>query len=129
MQDFTLYTINELIALLAAVIIGSGAYMTFVARKKKEEINLLFIISVFLMNALMTWMVVELLRLNDWGKFRGIGSLFSSFFGQYFFDYVEKRYLKIGDSVLKKTTRIEIEEDNEIINENYHDDGGEEDNN
>lgn len=118
MQDLTFYTVNELIALIAAVIIGSGAYMTFVARKKKEEISLLFIISVFLMNTLITWVVVELLRLNDWGRFRGIGSLLSAFFGQYFFDYVDKKYLKIGDAVVNRTTGLKIEEDEEIINEN-----------
>lgn len=126
MQDLTLYTINELIALLAAVIIGSGAYMTFVARKKKEKINLLFIASVFLMNTLITWVAVELLRLNDWGRFRGIGSLISSFFGQYFFDWVDKKYLKIGDSILKKTTGLDLTEEE---TETYQDNGSEQDNN
>lgn len=113
---------NDLIALTAAVVIGSGAYMTFVARKKKEEINLLFIISVFLMNTLITWVVVELLRLTDWSKFRGIGSLLSAFFGQYFFDWFDKKYLKIGDSILKKTTGLEIEEENENNIENNEQD-------
>ena len=126
MQDFTLYTISELIALLAAVIIGSSAYTTFVARKKKEKINLLFIVSVFLMNSLVTWVVVELLRINEWGRFRGIGSLLSAFFGQYFFDWVDKKYLKIGDSILKKTTGLDLTED-ETINETYQD--GEQNNN
>lgn len=112
-MEYTIYTKYEFIALLAAVVIGSGAYMTFVARKKKEEINFLFVMSVFLMNSLITWIVVEFLRLKEWGEYRGIGSLFASFFGQYFFDYVDKKYLKIGDSILKKTTGIEVEEEEE----------------
>lgn len=122
-MELTFYTVNEWIALLSAVVIGSGAYATFVARKKKEEVNLLFVVSIFLMNLLITWIIVEFLRLSDWGKYRGIGSLLASFFGQYFFDWVDKRYLKIGDSALKRATGLDLEN---VSNEKEEEDGNEE---
>lgn len=119
MENFAPSNINEWVALLMSVFVGSGAYIMFVAEKKNQKIRWTFVGMVFFVNTFLTWTVAEILKLKEWGEYRGVSMLLTAFFGQYFLDWVDKRYLKIGDAGFKKISGIDLNENkDETFEEN-----------
>lgn len=102
MQDFTLYTWNEIVALIIAVVMGTGAYIGVIAKKKKEKITLWYIVSVFFTNLFLTSLASEALKLWNMGIYRSVVLPLVALLGQYIMDYIDRRYLKIFDAGLSK---------------------------
>ena len=68
---------------------------------------------VLLVNTIFTWVASEILRFNGWGELRGIVLILVAFTGQWIVDYIDRRYLKLGDAAIKKVTGIDLNKDNE----------------
>ena len=124
-----IYNLNEIIALVTSVFIGTGAYIGFVNLKKRNAIDIRFIVSVFFINLFVTLIVSEFLKSKNLGSIRAYTLPLVAYLGQYLLDWLDKRYLKIFDGGFKKGTGIDLnknkEDNNESENENY----GQEDNN
>lgn len=108
MENYIPYSLNGWVALLASVFVGSGAYIMFVAEKRGQNLRWTFVFMVFFVNSFITWTVAEILKFKNWGEYRGFSLPLVAFFGQYFLDWVDKRYLKIGDAGFKKVTGINL---------------------
>lgn len=117
MQDFTLYTWNEIVALIIAVVMGTGAYIGVIAKKKKEKITLWYIVSVFFINLFLTSVASEALKIWNLGIYRSVVLPLVALFGQYIMDYIDRRYLKIFDAGLHKAG-LDLDEDNTDEEEN-----------
>jgi uncharacterized membrane protein YeaQ/YmgE (transglycosylase-associated protein family) len=113
MENITPYNIYEWIALIASIIVGSSAYIFFVAEKKNQHLRFRFVIMVLLVNTIFTWIASEILRYKGWGELRGIVLVLVAFTGQWIVEYIDKRYLKLGDAAIKKVTGIDINKNNE----------------
>ena len=113
MENITPYNIYELIALVASIIVGSSAYIFFIAEKKNQHLRRRFVIMVLLVNTTLTWIASEILRYFGWGELRGIILVSVAFTGQWIVEYINKRYLKLGDAALKKVTGIDLNKNNE----------------
>lgn len=112
MENITAYTLPEVVALVSAVALGSGAYIGFVVSRKKQEMSVKTIIVILLMNAFLTYVASEVLKLFNWGGYRSASLPIVAFAGQYFMDWFDKRYLKIFDSASKKAgLNLKDEED------------------
>lgn len=57
---------------IASIIVGSSAYMFFVAEKKNQHLRWRFVMMVLLVNTIFTWVASEILRFKGWGELRGI---------------------------------------------------------
>lgn len=123
MQDMQIYTLNEIIGLAAALIIGSATYVGFVWKKKPEEITLRFVVSVLCINFLPTLLSSELIKILKYPEYRMIAMLMASFAGQYLVEWFSNRYPQIFDAGLKKAgleiNKTEKEEDNENTQEDH----------
>ena len=108
----TPYNIYEWIALIASIIVGSSAYMFFIAEKKNQHLRFRYVMMVILVNATLTWIASEILRYYGWGELRGIILVSVAFTGQWIVEYINKRYLKLGDAALKKVTGIDLNKNN-----------------
>ena len=113
MENMTPYNIYEWIALVASIIVGSSAYMSFMAEKKNQHLRTRYVIMVLLVNTIFTWIASEILRYKGWGEMRGIVLIAVAFTGQWIVDYVDKRYLKLGDAAIKKVTGVDLNKNNE----------------
>ena len=113
MENITPYNIYEWTALVASIIVGSSAYIFFIAEKKNQHLRRRFVIMVLLVNTTLTWIASEILRYYGWGELRGIILVSVAFTGQWIVEYINKRYLKFGDAALKKVTGIDLNKNNE----------------
>ena len=113
MENITPYNIYEWIALIASIIVGSSAYMFFIAEKKNQHLRTRYVLMVLLVNTIFTWIASEILRYKGWGEVRGIVLIAVAFTGQWIVDYIDKRYLKLGDAAVKKVTGIDLNKDKE----------------
>ena len=113
MENITPYNIYEWIALIASIIVGSSAYMFFIAEKRNQHIRIRYAIMVLLVNTIFTWIASEILRYKGWGEVRGVILIAVAFTGQWIVDYIDKRYLKLGDAAVKKVTGIDLNKNNE----------------
>jgi len=98
MQNFQINDMNEIIALIVSVLIGTGAYLGFVILKKNQKANGKLIFWVLLINLFVTYLVSEALKIFKWGEYRTLILPLVAYAGQYFTDWLDKRYLKIFDS-------------------------------
>ena len=113
MENITPYSIYEWTALIASIIVGSSAYIFFIAEKKNQHLRHRYVIMVLLVNTTLTWIASEILRYYGWGELRGIVLVSVAFTGQWIVDYINKRYLKLGDAALKKVTGIDLNKNND----------------
>lgn len=120
MENITPYNIYEWIALIASIIVGSSAYMFFIAEKKNQHLRPRYVMMVLLVNTIFTWIASEILRHKNWGEMRGIVLIAVAFTGQWIVDYIDKRYLKIGDAAIKKVTGVDINKNNEYEQEDKY---------
>ena len=120
MENITPYNIYEWIALIASIIVGSSAYMFFIAEKKNQHLRTRYVMMVLLVNTIFTWIASEILRHKNWGEMRGIVLIAVAFTGQWIVDYIDKRYLKIGDAAIKKVTGVDINKNNEYEQEDKY---------
>ena len=75
---------------------------------------------VLLVNTIFTWIASEILRHKGWGEMRGIVLIAVAFTGQWIVDYIDKRYLKLGDAAIKKVTGVDINKNNEYEQEDKY---------
>ena len=120
MENITPYNIYEWIALIASIIVGSSAYMFFIAEKKNQHLRPRYVMMVLLVNTIFTWIASEILRHKGWGEMRGIVLIAVAFTGQWIVDYIDKRYLKLGDAAIKKVTGVDINKNNEYEQEDKY---------
>ena len=120
MENITPYNIYEWIALIASIIVGSSAYMFFIAEKKNQHLRPRYVMMVLLVNTIFTWIASEILRHKGWGEIRGIVLIAVAFTGQWIVDYIDKRYLKLGDAAIKKVTGVDINKNNEYEQEDKY---------
>ena len=120
MENITPYNIYEWIALIASIIVGSSAYMFFIAEKKNQHLRTRYVIMVLLVNTIFTWIASEILRYKGWGEVRGIVLIAVAFTGQWIVDYIDRRYLKLGDAAIKKVTGVDINKNNEYEQEDKY---------
>ena len=120
MENITPYNIYEWIALIASIIVGSSAYMFFIAEKKNQHLRTRYVMMVLLVNTIFTWIASEILRHKGWGEVRGIVLIAVAFTGQWIVDYIDKRYLKLGDAAVKKVTGIDLNKNNEYEQEDKY---------
>ena len=113
MENITPYSFYEWTALVASIIVGSSAYIFFIAEKKNKHLRTRFVMMVFLVNTTLTWIASEILRYYGWGELRGIILVSVAFTGQWIVEYINKRYLKLGDAALKKVTGIDFNKNND----------------
>ena len=83
------------------------------AEKKNQHLKPRYVTMVLLVNTTLTWIASEILRYYGWGEIRGIVLVSVAFTGQWIVDYINKRYLKLGDAALKKVTGIDLNKNNE----------------
>ncbi|WP_347218130.1 hypothetical protein [Chryseobacterium sp.] len=96
------YNISEILAVIFSVLIGSGAYISFVYIKNKQKISASYIIAVLLINLCLTYVASELLKAFDWSQWRSPSLPMVAFGGQYLTDWLDKRYFKIFDTAAKR---------------------------
>ena len=102
MENISSYNISEFFALLFSVLIGSGAYISFVYIKNKVKVSLRYVVAVVLINLCLTYIASGFLKVLDWGKWSAPALTMVAFAGQYIADWIDKRYLKIFDTASKK---------------------------
>ena len=102
MENITPYNISEFLAILFSVLIGSGAYISFVYIKNKVKVSLPYVVAVVLINFCLTYVASGLLKVSNWGKWSAPALTMVAFAGQYIADWIDKRYLKIFDTASKK---------------------------
>ena len=120
MENITPYNIYEWIALIASIIVGSSAYIFFIVEKKNQHLKPRYVVMVLLVNTIFTWIASEILRHKGWGEVRGIVLIAVAFTGQWIVDYIDKRYLKIGDAAIKKVTGMDLNKNNEYEQEDKY---------
>ena len=99
MENYTLY---EVLAMITALIIGTGAYVAFVYQKRLAKVTFSFIISTLFINALFVWVLENVLRSFDMGKFRTWALPLVAFMGQYLIDWINTSYPKIFNAAARK---------------------------
>lgn len=96
------YNIIEYIVLIFSVLIGSGAYISFVFIKNKQKIGFKYIIAVLLINLCFTYIASGILMVFKWGEWKAPALPMVAFGGQYLTDWIDKNYLKILNTAAKK---------------------------
>ena len=118
MQKIIVYDINEIFALIIAVIMGTGAYIGFMVLKKQKKVSISFIIIVLFINTLVTYVASGVLKKTSMGEYRTIVLPIIAYLGQYVMEWVDKRFLKLFDAGAKKmglnldNTDDELEQNN-----------------
>ena len=113
-----IYNLNEIIALVTSVFIGTGAYIGFMVLKKQKKASISFIIIVLFINTLVTYVASGILKKTSLGEYRTIVLPIIAYLGQYFMEWVDKRFLKLFDAGAKKVglpldnTNDELEQNN-----------------
>lgn len=115
MQNVLVYDINEIFALVIAVIMGTGAYIGFMVLKKQKKISISFVVVVIFINLFVTYVFSGILTKTSLGEYRTILLPVIAYLGQYFMEWVDKRFLKIFDAGAKKMgLNINTEEEENI---------------
>lgn len=115
MQNVLVYDINEIFALVIAVIMGTGAYIGFMVLKKQKKISISFVVVVIFINLFVTYVFSGILTKTSLGEYRTILLPVIAYLGQYFMEWVDKRFLKIFDAGAKKIgLNINTEEEENI---------------
>lgn len=96
------YNISEILAVIFSVLIGSGAYISFVYIKNKQKISAAYVVAVLLINLCLTYVASELLKAFNWSQWRSPSLPMVAFAGQYLTDWLDKRYFKIFDTAAKR---------------------------
>ncbi|WP_312394763.1 hypothetical protein [Chryseobacterium sp.] len=117
MENITTYNISEYLALVFSVLIGSGAYISFVYIKNKQKISAAYVIAVLLINLCLTYVASGILKVLNWSEWRSPSLPIVAFAGQYLTDWFDKRYLKIFDTASKRAG-LKIDDQNEYNNKN-----------
>lgn len=104
------YNISEILAVIFSVLIGSGAYISFVYIKNKQKISTAYVIAVLLINLCLTYVASELLKAFNWSQWRSPSLPMVAFAGQYLTDWLDKRYFKIFDTAAKRAG-IKLDDD------------------
>lgn len=102
MQNTLVYDINEIFALVIAVIMGTGAYIGFMVLKKQKKISISFVLVVIFINLFVTYIASGILKKTSMGEYRTILLPVIAYLGQYVMEWVDKRFLKIFDAGAKK---------------------------
>ena len=113
MQNIVTYDLNEIIALIISVLIGTGAYLGFIMIRKNQDISIKLILGILAINLFITYIFSGVLRIFKWGEYRIVILPLVAYGGQYLADWFDKKYPKIFDAGLKKTTGLDIEDKNE----------------
>lgn len=113
MQDFTMYSLYEGVALVFSVLVGTGAYLGYMFIKKGQKYSKGVILLIILVNFFITNLISEFLRLKNFGEYRSVALPLAAFGGQYFMDWIDRNYLKIFDAAAKKGGLDLKKEDNE----------------
>lgn len=111
MENYTLYDIHEIIALVTATLIGTGAYVGFLIVKKRQKIGVSFMFWTYLINLFLAYLGSQLLTILNWGGYRALVLPLIAYLGQYLMDWVDTRYLKVFDAGLKKVG-LDVNTDN-----------------
>ncbi|MHA7822481.1 hypothetical protein ACVVIH_06935 [Chryseobacterium arthrosphaerae] len=111
------YNISEILAVILSVLIGSGAYVSFVYIKNKQKISVAYVVAVLLINLCLTYVASELLKAFKWSEWRNPSLPMVAFAGQYLTDWLDKRYLKIFDTAAKRAG-IKIDDQDESNDKN-----------
>lgn len=114
MQNFQIKDMNEIIALIVSVLIGTGAYLGFVILKKNQKASFKMI-WILVINLFVTYLVSEALKIFKWGEYRTLILPPVAYAGQYLTDWFDKRYPKIFDSGVNK---MGLDLDNNNVEEN-----------
>ncbi len=104
------YNINEIIALVTAVAIGGGAYVTFVWNNKLKRITLSFIVSALFISSFLTYVAAEGVRIFKLGEYRTMILPPVAFLAHWFIEWLHKKHPQIFSAGLKKTTGIDLVE-------------------
>ena len=102
MQNTLVYDINEIFALVIAVIMGTGAYIGFMVLKKQKKLSISFVLVVIFINLFVTYIASGILKKTSMGEYRTILLPVIAYLGQYVMEWVDKRFLKIFDAGAKK---------------------------
>ena len=112
------YNLSEYIALLFSVLIGSGAFISFVYKENLRKISIAYIVAVLLINLCLTYIADGVLRNLNWGEWRTPILPFVAFAGQYLADWFHKRNPKLFDFAAKKAGVDLNNNQNDSNNEN-----------
>lgn len=121
------YNFNEILAILAAIGVGSLAYITFVWKKKLEKITFKMVLATISMSAFITFLASEVVNAFNLEKYRSLILLPASFLAQWFIEWAFTRHPKLFDAGFKKVTGVDITEPNNMNNETdipEHPEGG-----
>lgn len=115
MQKIIAYDINEIIVLVVSVVIGTGAYIGFMLLKKQKDVSFGFVVAVLFINLLVTHVASEVLKRTSLSDYRAPMLPAIAYLGQYFMEWLDKRYLKIFDAGAKKVgLDIDNSDDNTV---------------
>ena len=120
MQDLQLPTLNEAIAIIVSVILGTSMFLGYIAIYKKQRLNKGRIAIILLMNTGITFVVSEAMKLWDFGGYRTVFLPLVAYAGQYVFNWFDKRNEKVFDSLAGKVgvdTKDNIEQENNTKDE------------
>ena len=102
MENLTIINISELLVIIFSVLLGSGAYISFVHRKNKEKISISYILPILIVNLFWTYLVSKLLTVANLGKWSDPALLMVAFCGQYIAEWFHKNNPKLFDFAAKK---------------------------
>ena len=117
MQDIQLPTLNETIAIIISVLLGTGAYLGYMIIRKHKRIKVTTMGWILLINCFVTALCSEVLKLWNWGGYRTVFLPGIAYAGQYILDWFDKRNGKILDSAAGKVGINVKDDDNENIAE------------
>lgn len=115
MQNVTTYDVNEIIALIISVLIGTGAYLGFIMIRKNQVISIKLVLGILAINLFITYIFSGVLRIFKWGEYRIIILPLVAYGGQYLADWFDRRYPKIFDAGFKKVSGVDIETKDKYI--------------
>lgn len=120
MEKISFYSAYEIVTLVTAVLIGTGAYLGFVIKIKQQKIKFWGMFWIFIMNLFVTYFCSELLNVAKLTEYKGLVQLGAAYAGQYFLTWLDKRSFKILDSLPKKVG-IDLNNNSEDNNQNSTD--------
>lgn len=114
--------INEFLALIFSVSIGTAGYISFLRYVKKEKPNFGQMIMLFFLNLFVAHTFSEIMKYYNWGDARSAFLPFISFSGLYIVVWFDKRREKIFDAGAKKVgLNIDKEEEEQKEEKNTTD--------
>lgn len=118
MEKITFYSAYEIIILITAVLLGTGAYLSFMIKIKGEKISFSGIVYTFIMNLFVTYFFSELSNVINHTKYKGLIQLGAAYFAQYFLVWLHNNRNKLLNSGAKKVGFDANKESNENNNQN-----------